>query len=222
MTQGVLIAGGSLRAGQAYAVNGQRPESNDYLLDGAANVNRVDGSYAVKTSVDAVQEFRIITGTAPAEYGGTAGATTTVISRSGGNAFHGAVYEFLRNDAFDARNFFSSGVEPLKQNQFGATAGGPIRANRDFFFGYYEDSATARARPAAPRSPATVNAPAISQIWSRFIHMPMPDRTCLSRPRPCSAMRTKAGSVMTTSSDRATSSLCTMPAGFGLAAGQRT
>jgi hypothetical protein len=138
ITQGVLIAGGSLRAGQSYAVNGQRPESNNYLLDGAANVNRVDGGYAVKTPVDAIQEFRIITGTAPAEFGGTAGATTTVISRSGGNAFHGTVYEFLRNDALDARNFFSSGVEPLKQNQFGVTAGGPIRSNRDFFFGYYE------------------------------------------------------------------------------------
>jgi hypothetical protein len=138
LTQGTLIAGGSLRAGQAYAVNGQRPESNNYLLDGAGNVNRVDGGYAMKTPVDAIQEFRIVTGTAPAEFGGTGGATTTVITRSGGNAFHGTVYEFLRNDAFDARNFFSSGVEPLKQNQFGATAGGPIRANREFFFAYYE------------------------------------------------------------------------------------
>jgi hypothetical protein len=138
MTQGVMIAGGSLRAGQAYAVNGQRPESNNYLVDGAVNVNRVDGGYAVKTPIDAIQEFRIITGTAPAEFGGTAGATTTVISRSGGNALHGSLYEFFRNDALDARNFFSRDVEPLKQNQFGATAGGRIRPNRDFLFGYYE------------------------------------------------------------------------------------
>jgi hypothetical protein len=138
MTQGLEIAGGSLRAGQAYAVNGQRPESNSYLLDGSANVNRVDGGYALRTPVDAIQEFRIITNTAPAEYGGTAGATTSVITRSGSNALHGSVYEFLRNDKLDARNFFASEVEPLKQNQFGATLGGPVRANRDFFFGYYE------------------------------------------------------------------------------------
>ena len=138
MTQGVLIAGGSLRAGQAYSVNGQRPESNNYLLDGAVNVNRVDGGYAVKTPIDAIQEFRIITGTAPAEFGGTSGATTTVVSRSGGNALHGSLYEFFRNDVLDARNFFSRDVEPLKQNQFGVTAGGPIRPNRDFLFGYYE------------------------------------------------------------------------------------
>src|SRR5450755_496910 len=125
-------------AGQAYSVDGQRPESNNYLLDGVTNVNRVDGGYALRTPVDAIQEFRILTETAPAEYGGTGGATTTVVTRSGGNALHGSLYEFLRNDALDARNFFASTVEPLKQNQFGAALGGPLRKNKDFFFGYYE------------------------------------------------------------------------------------
>jgi hypothetical protein len=138
LTQGVATAGGSLRGGQAYAVNGQRPESNTYLLDGASNVNRVDGGYALKTPVDAIQEFRILTETAPAEFGGTSGATTTVVTRSGGNDFHGSVYEFFRNDRLDSRNFLASSVEPLKQNQFGATLGGPVRHNRDFFFAYYE------------------------------------------------------------------------------------
>ena len=138
ITAGLAEAGGSLRAGQAYAVNGQRPESNNYLLDGVTNVNRVDGGYALKTPVDAIQEFRILTETAPAEYGGTSGATTTVVTRSGSNQLHGTVYEFLRNDAFDARNFFASSVEPLKQNQFGATVGGPLRRNKDFIFAYYE------------------------------------------------------------------------------------
>jgi hypothetical protein len=138
LTAGVMQAGGSLRGGQAYAVNGQRPESNNYLLDGTTNVNRVDGGYALKTPVDAIQEFRILTETAPAEFGGTSGATTTVVTRSGTNDFHGDIYEFLRNDALDARNFFAAEVEPLKQNQFGATFGGPVRKNRDFFFVYYE------------------------------------------------------------------------------------
>ncbi len=138
LTQGVATAGGSLRGGQAYAVNGQRPESNSYLLDGVSNVNRVDGGYALKTPVDAISEFRILTGTAPAEYGGTSGATTTVVTRAGSNQFHGNVYEFLRNDHLDARNFLATAVEPLKQNQFGVTIGGPVRKNKDFFFGYYE------------------------------------------------------------------------------------
>jgi hypothetical protein len=138
LTAGLVTAGGPLRTGQAYGVNGQRPESNNYLLDGITNVNRVDGGFALKTPVDAIQEFRILTHTAPAEYGGTSGASTTVVTRSGSNAFHGTLYEFLRNDKLDARNFFAAQVEPLKQNQFGATIGGPLRKNKDFFFAHYE------------------------------------------------------------------------------------
>ena len=138
LTAGVATAGGSMRQGQAYAVNGMRPEQNIYLVDGAQNMNRMDGGYAVKIPVDAIAEFRILTQSAPPEYGGTGGATTSVVTRGGGNQFHGSAYEFLRNDAFDARNFFSREVEPLDQHQFGATVGGPLRVNRSFFFGYYE------------------------------------------------------------------------------------
>jgi len=138
MTSGLSEAGGLLRGGQAYAVNGQRPESNMYLLDGTPNVNNVDGGFAIRTPVDAIAEFRILTSNAPAEYGGTSGATTSVVTKSGSNGFHGDLYEFLRNDVLDARNFFAATTEPLHQNQFGATFGGPLRKNRDFLFAYYE------------------------------------------------------------------------------------
>ena len=138
MTFGLAEAGGILRSGQAYAVNGQPPESNNYLLDGVTNVDSVNGGFALRTPVDAVSEFRILTSNAPAEYGETSGATTTVVTKSGTNEFHGALYDFLRNNAFDARNFFAANTEPLHRNQFGATLGGPIRHNRDFFFAYYE------------------------------------------------------------------------------------
>ena len=138
MTFGLAQAGGIARSGQAYAVNGQPPESNNYLLDGVSNVDSVNGGFALRTPVDAVNEFRILTSNAPAEYGETSGATTTVITKSGTNAFHGNAYDFLRNSSFDARNFFAAETEPLHQNQFGAILGGPIRRNRDFFFGYYE------------------------------------------------------------------------------------
>jgi hypothetical protein len=138
LTAGVATAGGSLRQGQAYAVNGMRPEQNMYLVDGSQNQNRMDGGYALKLPVEAIAEFRILTQTAPPEYGGTAGATTSVVTRSGTNQLHGAVYEFLRNDAFDARNFFSAQVEPLEQHQFGGTLGGPIVRDRAMFFGYFE------------------------------------------------------------------------------------
>lgn len=138
LTLSVTSAGGTLRQGQAYAVNGSRPESNLYLLDGAQNVNRMDGGFALKVPVDAIAEFRILTQLAPPEYGGTAGPTTTVVTRTGTNRLRGSIYEFLRNERLDARNFFSTGAEPLKQNQFGSAIGGPIRKNMVFFFGYYE------------------------------------------------------------------------------------
>lgn len=138
VTAGVLRIGGTLREGQAYAVNGQRPESNNYLLDGSENNNRVDGGFALKIPVDAIEEFRILTHTAPPEYGGYSGSTTSVATKGGSNTLHGTLYEFFRNDKMDARNFFSARVEPLKQNQFGGTLGGPVRKDKLFFFGYYE------------------------------------------------------------------------------------
>jgi len=138
MTGGLAEAGGLVRANQAYAVNGQRPESNGYLLDGVTNIDNVNGGFAIRVPVDAIGEFRILTLNAPAEYGGTSGATTSAVTKSGGNDFHGAVYEFLRNNDLDTRNFFASAVEPLHRNQFGGTLGGPIRRNQDFFFAYYE------------------------------------------------------------------------------------
>jgi hypothetical protein len=138
LTPGLSEAGGSLRAGQAYAVNGQRPESNNFLIDGANNFNGVDGGFVLKPPVDAVVEFRILTHNANAEFGNSLGSTTNIITRSGTNQIHGAAWEFFRNDVFDATNFFATETEPLKQNQFGASLGGPIRRDKTFLFGFYE------------------------------------------------------------------------------------
>jgi len=138
LTAGVATAGGSLRQGQAYAVNGQRPEQNAYLVDGAQNQNRMDGGYALRIPVDAIAEFRILTQSAPPEFGGTGGATTSVVTRSGSNRLRGGLYEFVRNDAFDAKGYFAEKTEKLEQNQFGGTVGGPLKQDRAFFFGYYE------------------------------------------------------------------------------------
>ncbi len=138
LTFGLLQAGGIARQNQGYSVNGQPPENNDYLLDGVSNLDSVNGGFALRTPPDAVSEFRILTANATAEYGETSGATTSVITKSGTNHFHGDMYDFLRNNAFDARNFFAASTEPLHQNQFGATFGGPLRRDKDFFFAYYE------------------------------------------------------------------------------------
>jgi len=138
LTAGLQQAGGSLRDGQAYAVDGQRPESNNFLIDGANNVNAVDAGFVLKPPVDAIAEFRILTHNANAEFGQNTGSTTNIVTRSGTNSFHGALWEFFRNDALDASDFSTSTVQPLKQNQFGGTLGGPIVKDKTFFFGYYE------------------------------------------------------------------------------------
>ena len=138
ITPGLQQAGGSLRDGQAYAVNGQRPESNNFLIDGADNFNNVDGGFVMEPPVDAIAEFRILTHTANAEFGHSTGSTTNIVTRSGTNAYHGSLWEFLRNDALDAKSFFATAVEPLKRNQFGGTFGGPVKKDKTFFFLYYE------------------------------------------------------------------------------------
>ncbi len=138
ITPGLAQAGGTLREGQAYAVNGQRPESNNFLIDGSDNFNGVDGGFVLEPPVDAISEFRILTHTADAEFGHSTGSTTNIITRSGTNNFHGSGWDFLRNNAMDAKSVFADSVEPLHRNQFGGTFGGPIKKDRTFFFGYYE------------------------------------------------------------------------------------
>jgi len=138
LTPGLLEAGGPAREGQAYAVDGQRPESNNFLIDGADNVNAVDAGFVLKPPIDAIAEFKILTHNANAEFGRNTGSTTNIVTRSGSNVFHGAAWEFLRNDAMDSSDYFTQSVQPLKQNQFGATFGGPIVRDKTFFFGYYE------------------------------------------------------------------------------------
>ena len=138
LTAGVATAGGSLRQGQAYAVNGMRPEQNAYLVDGGAEPNRMDGGYALQLPVDAIAEFRILTQSAPPEYGGTGGATTSVVTRSGGNRFTAASTSSSATTPSTPATSSRAEVEPLNQHQFGGTLGGPLSRDRAFFFGYYE------------------------------------------------------------------------------------
>ncbi|MCS7024176.1 MAG: TonB-dependent receptor [Bryobacteraceae bacterium] len=123
---------------QSFSANGLRPQSNNFLLDGVDNNEGGLGAAAAVPSPDALQEFRILTNSYSAEYGRGGGAVVNVLTRSGGNQLHGSLYNFLRNDAFDARNFFSATVPNLTQNQFGATLGGPLRKDKSFFFVSYE------------------------------------------------------------------------------------
>src|SRR5437868_5793843 len=141
-------------ANGAFAANGLRPAQNNYLLDGIDNnsdtVDFLNGTnFVVLPPVDAVAEFKVQTSGFSAEYGRSGAAVLNATIKSGSNEFHGAVWEFLRNDKFDAADFFeNAGGVPkgeLRQNQFGFTAGGPVvipkvfnGRNKVFFFGDYE------------------------------------------------------------------------------------
>ena len=132
--------------GNQITVAGDRPEQNNYRLDGVSINdfnNAAPGSVlGGDLGVDAVQEFSVITSNVSAEYGRTSGGVINAITRSGTNQFHGSAYEFLRNDALDAANFFenANGLRKgsFRQNQFGVSAGAPIRKDRMFIFGDYE------------------------------------------------------------------------------------
>ena len=131
--------------GQQLTISGARPQQNNYRLDGVSLNDYANGApgsvLGGNLGVDAIQEFSVLTSNYSAEYGKTSGGVVNAITRSGTNAFHGSAYEFLRNSALDARNFFEDPTAPkapFKRNQFGGAVGGPIIKNRTFFFADFE------------------------------------------------------------------------------------
>jgi len=128
--------------GAQISVSGGRPQQNNYLLDGISindYANAAPGSVlGLDLGADAVEEFSVVTSNYPATYGRSSGGVINAVTRSGSNSFHGTVYEFLRNSALDARNFFDVTKPPFRRNQFGASAGAPIQKDRTFFFANYE------------------------------------------------------------------------------------
>src|SRR5205809_3025153 len=129
-----------MRPGTELFSNGNREQSNNFMLDGADNNFRRNGLITLRPSVESVREFKIQTNMFQAEQGRNPGATVNVITKSGSNAFHGSAYEFLRNAKLDAKTFFQKpGPKPqFQQNQFGGSFGGPIRRDKLFFFTNYE------------------------------------------------------------------------------------
>jgi hypothetical protein len=128
------------RPGQrsAVSIGGNRPNANYFLLDGATNTDPTFNTLNLSPSPDAVQEFKVQTGSYSAEMGGAGGGQINIVTRSGTNKFHGTAYEFIRNGALDANTFNSMGNNHLVQNNFGGSFGGPIAKNKTFFFMNYE------------------------------------------------------------------------------------
>jgi hypothetical protein len=130
------------RASAAFSANGQRPRDNNYMLDGVDNNETWLQTVVVFPSPDAIDEFKLQTSTYSAEFGKSLGGVVNLQIKSGANQYHGSAFEFLRNDAFDANNFFNNRAGRPKpdfsQNQFGGTFGGRIVRDRTFFFGDYQ------------------------------------------------------------------------------------
>lgn len=170
------------------AVNGQRNRSNMFLLDGANDLAFL-GNYNYAPIIDDIQEFKIQSNNDLAEFGGVAGGIVNVLTKAGTNAFHGTAWEFLRNEQLDARNFFLPSRNPLRQNQFGVTSGGPTvlpkiynGRNRTFFFFAYEGFRQSQTAQTIIRAPTPVELTGdFSSLLSQGIQVYNPFST---RPDP--------------------------------------
>src|SRR2546426_11160369 len=174
--------------GAALSISGARPDQNNYRLDGVSINDYSNGApgsvLGDNLGVDAVEQFSVLGSNYPAQYGRTTGGVINAVTRSGTNAFHGSVYEFLRNSALDARNFFDAGIPPFKRNQFGGSLGGALRKDRTFAFGDYEGLRqslgitqvntvpSAAARKGVLSTGSVVVDPAVSRYLQAFYPLP--------------------------------------------------
>jgi hypothetical protein len=190
LNTGVAVSGGGggQQGGEGnvsgFSSNGQRSTSNNFLVDGVDNNNYFAGEAAQIPSIDSIQEFEVQTNTFSAEYGRSTGSVVNLVTKSGTNQMHGSVYEFFRNDVFDARNFFNDErfpKSPLRLNQFGGTLGGPMIKNKTFFFLNYEGF---RRRAGITR---ITNVPTLAQRAGTFVIDPATNTTITVPVDPTSA-----------------------------------
>ena len=138
---GTVPVAGAGNTGQ-FSIHGQRESANGFYLNGASVQETIGQQAGIIPNLDSIAEFRIITSNADAEYGNYSGGLIDVVTKSGGNQFHGSLFEFLRNTALDSRGFFSPERSTFQQNQYGGTVGGPMRKNKVFFHGDYQGQKT--------------------------------------------------------------------------------
>jgi hypothetical protein len=140
-------------------INGGRPRTNEYLFDGISVLQPEPGQVAFFPNIDAIQEFKIESNSPPAEFGRFNGGVVNLTTKSGSNALHGTAFEFLRNEALNARNFFAAGAAAkpqFRRNQFGGVAGGPLRQDRTFFFADYQGQRQTIGRTAISTVPTVL------------------------------------------------------------------
>jgi hypothetical protein len=155
--QSMTTSGRFQNQGSRPYVNGNREQTNNFLLDGVDANDSIDNRIGYQPNVDAIDQVQVLTGNAPAEFGNAAGAIVNAQIKSGTNELHGNVFEFLRNDKLDANDFFNNRSNAAKRafrrNIFGGTLGGPIRKNKAFFFMDYEGTRQSDSGPAPASVP---------------------------------------------------------------------
>ena len=138
---GTVAAAGNADTGQ-FSINGQRESANGFALNGVSVQETIGQQAGIIPNLDSISQFRILTSNADAEYGNYSGGLVSVVTKSGGDQFHGDLFEFLRNTVLDARGFFDPVRPTFQQNQFGGTFGGPIKKDKAFFFADYQGGRT--------------------------------------------------------------------------------
>ena len=155
----------STRGSYSLSVGGSRAQSTDWLLDGNDNNELTAGGISILPSIDAIQEFKVLTYNYSAEYGTRAGPTVLVTTKSGSNQFHGSLFEFFRNTKLDASSFFAATKEKFNLNQFGGALGGPIQKDKTFFFIDYEAKRQRRGVAFNGFVPTAAMGTGVSQPW---------------------------------------------------------
>jgi hypothetical protein len=218
LTVGVTVSEPGARdsGGYGFSASGSRSLDNNFLLDGVDNNSNLpdllnEANYVVMPPPDALQEFKIETGNYDAEFGRATGAIVNATTKGGSNELHGAVYEFLRNQSFDAMNYFDTARQPYHQNQFGATLGGKIIRDKLLFFVDYEGLRLSQAQT------TTSLVPTLAQQGGDFSSQL--DLTSPTGVTDCNGVPTYQGELFNTRLTQASSSqgsggFCGVPFGY--------
>ncbi len=160
------------RGSFSLSVGGSRPNSTDWLLDGVDNNELTAGGIGTFSSIDDIQEFKVLTYNYSAEYGTRAGPTVLVTTKSGSNNFHGSLFEFVRNTSLDAKSFFATSPEKFNLNQYGGSVGGPIRKDKTFFFVDGEQKSQRHGITFTGLVPSMAMRPSATQPFADFTNDP--------------------------------------------------
>src|ERR1700736_2826367 len=160
------------RGSFSLSVGGSRPNSTDWLLDGVDNNELTAGGIGTFSSIDDIEEFKVLTYNYSAEYGTRAGPTVLVTTKSGSNDFHGSLFEFVRNTSLDAKSFFAPAPEKFNLNQYGGSIGGPIRKNKTFFFVDGEQKSQRHGITFTGLVPSVAMRPSATQPFADFTNDP--------------------------------------------------